>query len=95
MSTRTVIRRPIITEKASRLKEKHNIYVFEVDRDSNKIEIRKSIQELFKVTVEAVRTSIVHGKIKSRGRFKGRRADWKRAVVQLKQGDTIEFFEGA
>ena len=95
MSTRTVIRRPIITEKASRLKEKHNIYVFEVDRNSNKIEIKQSIQELFKVTVEDVRTSIAHGKIKSRGRFKGRRADWKRAVVQLKKGDTIEFFEGA
>lgn len=94
MSTRMIIRKPIITEKASRQKEKHNTYVFEVARDSNKIEIRKAVQDLFKVTVEEVRTYITHGKVKTRGRFKGRRPDWKRAVVQLKEGDTIEFFEG-
>ncbi len=95
MTVRTVIRRPIITEKANFLKEKQNKYVFEVDRNSNKIEIAKAIQELFKVTVEDVRTYITHGKTKTRGRFRGRRPDWKRAVVQLKAGDSIEFFEGA
>ncbi len=95
MSGKNVIRRPIITEKASFLKEKQNKYVFEVDPDSNKIEIAKAIQTLFKVTVEDVRTYITHGKTKTRGRFRGRRPDWKRAVVRLKDGDTIEFFEGA
>ena len=95
MTERNVIRRPIITEKATYLKEKQNKYVFEVDRDSNKIEIAKAIQALFKVTVEDVRTYITHGKTKTRGRFRGRRPDWKRAVVRLKDGDSIEFFEGA
>ena len=95
MSTRDIIRKPIITEKATYLKEKSNIYVFEVERNCNKIEIRNAIQEMFKVTVEDVRTYITHGKIKTRGRFKGSRPDWKRAIVQLKKGDSIEFFEGA
>ena len=94
MSTKTIIRKPVITEKATRLKEKHGTYVFEVERNCNKIEIRNAVQKLFKVTVEDVRTYITHGKIRTRGRFRGRRPDWKRAVVQLKKGDTIEFFEG-
>jgi large subunit ribosomal protein L23 len=60
----------------------------------NKIEIKKAVEELFGVTVESVKTYTTHGKIRSRGRFKGKRPDLKRAVVQLKEGDTIEFFEG-
>ena len=95
MSTKTIIRKPVITEKATYLKEKFNVYVFEVERNCNKIEIRNAIQEMFKVTVEDVRTYITHGKIRTRGRFRGRRPDWKRAVVHLKKGDSIEFFEGA
>lgn len=94
MSTRDIIRKPIITEKATHLKEKSNIYVFEVERNCNKIEIRNAVQEMFKVTVEDVRTYITHGKMRTRGRFKGRKPDWKRALVQLKKGDTIEIFEG-
>lgn len=91
---RDIIRRPIITEKATFLRENQNKYVFEVERNCNKIEIKKAVEDMFKVTVEEVHTYITHGKIKARGRFRGRRPDWKRAVVQLKQGDSIEFFEG-
>ena len=89
-----IIRRPIITEKATWLKESSNKYVFEVIKDCNKIEIKKAVEELFSVTVEKVKTYTMHGKIRSRGRFKGKRPDWKRAIIQLKDGDTIEFFEG-
>jgi large subunit ribosomal protein L23 len=91
---RNIIRKPVITEKATHLKEKSNKYVFEVERNCNKIEIKKAIEEIFKVTVKDVHTYITHGKIRTRGRFKGRRPDWKRAVVLLKEGETIEFFEG-
>lgn len=91
---RNIIRKPVITEKATHMKEKSNKYVFEVERNSNKIEIKKAIEGLFKVTVQDVRTYITHGKIRTRGRFKGKRPDWKRAIVLLKEGDSIEFFEG-
>ena len=93
-STKKIIRRPIITEKASWLKETQNMYVFEVERNCNKIEIKDIIEEMFNVKVEKVNTYSTHGKIRTRGRFRGRRADLKRAIVQLKAGDTIEFFEG-
>ena len=93
-STKNIIRRPIITEKASWLKETENKYVFEVVKNCNKIEIKDAIEELFKVKVTNVRTYSTHGKVRTRGRYKGRRPDWKRAVVQLREGDTIEFFEG-
>ena len=89
-----IIRRPVITEKATWLKDISNKYVFEVSKSCNKIEIKSAIENLFGVTVENVRTYMTHGKIRSRGRFKGKRPDWKRAVVQLKKGDSIEFFEG-
>jgi large subunit ribosomal protein L23 len=91
---KNIIRKPVITEKATHLKEKSNKYVFEVERSCNKIEIKKAIEEIFKVTVKDVHTYITHGKIRTRGRFKGRRPDWKRAVVLLKEGESIEFFEG-
>lgn len=93
-SGRTVIKKPVITEKANLLKEIENKYVFEVEKTANKIEIKKAIESLFKVSVESVHTQITHGKIKRRGRLFGRRPDKKRAIVQLKKGDTIEFFEG-
>lgn len=93
-STKKIIRRPIITEKASWMKEQSNKYVFEVEKKCNKIEIKKAVEDLFKVTVTDVRTYTTHGKIRSRGRFSGKRPDWKRAIVKLKDGDSIEFFEG-
>ena len=89
-----IIRRPVITEKANWMKDSSNKYVFEVNKGCNKIEIKSAIEELFSVTVENVNTYTTHGKIRSRGRFKGKRPDWKRAIVQLKKGDSIEFFEG-
>jgi large subunit ribosomal protein L23 len=90
-----IIRRPMITEKSTRQKEEGRQYVFEVDRDANKIEIQIAIERLFKVKVLQVRTSNVLGKMKRLGRRYGKRADWKKAVVTLKEGDRIDFFEGA
>jgi large subunit ribosomal protein L23 len=87
-----IIKRPAISEKATALSERQNKYVFEVARDANKIQIKKSVEELFKVTVTKVRTMRVHGK-KRRIRYQiGQTPDWKKAIVTLKQGDSIELF---
>ena len=93
-SRKNVLRKPIITEKATWMKENANKYVFEVEKDTNKIEIQKAVEQQFDVTVIDVRTYSTHGKVRTQGRFRGRRPDWKRAIVRLKEGDTIEFFEG-
>lgn len=90
-----VIRRPLITEKSTRQKEEGGQYVFEVHRDANKIEIQSAIERLFKVKVLQVRTSNVMGKIKRLGKRYGKRPDWKKAIITLKEGDRIDFFEGA
>jgi large subunit ribosomal protein L23 len=90
-----IIRRPLITEKSTRQKEKIHQYVFEVHRDANKIEIQSAVERLFKVKVLQVRTCNVLGKIKRLGRKYGKRPDWKKAIVTLKEGDRIDFFEGA
>jgi len=92
---RKIIRRPLITEKSTRQKEEGRQYVFEVHRDANKIEIQQAVERLFKVKVLQVRTSNVLGKIKRLGRRYGKRPDWKKAIITLKEGDRIEFFEGA
>ncbi|MFC1591513.1 50S ribosomal protein L23 [Thermodesulfobacteriota bacterium] len=89
-----VIRKPIVTEKSSLLKEEANKVVFEVDRRANKIEIKYAVQRLFNVSVLDVRVMNYNGKKKRLGRTIGRKSDWKKAVVTLKQGDNIEFFEG-
>jgi len=90
-----IIRRPLITEKSTRQKEENGQYVFEVHRDANKIEIQSAVERLFKVKVLQVRTSNVLGKIKRLGRRYGKRPDWKKAIITLKEGDRIDFFEGA
>jgi large subunit ribosomal protein L23 len=90
-----IIIRPLITEKSTQQKEGSNQYVFEVHRDANKIEIQSAVERLFKVKVYQVRTSNVLGKVKRVGRKYGKRQDWKKATVTLKEGDRIEFFEGA
>ena len=103
----TIIKRPLLTEKSARLREtggasashaEGDAYaqqvVFEVAKDSNKIEIRHAVQSLFKVTVTGVRTLVVRGKLKRVGRFTGMRSSWKKAIVTLKPGNKIEFFEG-
>jgi len=90
-----IIRRPLITEKSTRQKEESRQYVFEVHRDTNKIEIQSAVERLFKVTVLQVRTSNVLGKVKRLGRRYGKRPDWKKAIITLKEGNRIDFFEGA
>ena len=89
-----IIRKPMVTEKSTRQKEE-NQYVFEVMREANKVEIQKAIEKLFKVKVLQVRTSNVLGKTKRLGRKSGKRQDWKKAIITLKEGDRIDFFEGA
>jgi large subunit ribosomal protein L23 len=103
----SIIKRPLLTEKSTRLRETGGtdfVYgeddqyaqkvVFEVVRDANKIEIRRAVQDLFNVTVTNVHTQIQRGKIKRVGRHLGRRPSRKKAIVTLKVGDVIEFFEG-
>jgi large subunit ribosomal protein L23 len=90
-----IVRRPLVTEKSTRQKEEGRQYAFEVDPNANKIEIQRAVEQLFKVTVVQVRTANVLGKIKRLGRRYGKRPDWKRAIVTLKEGDRIDFFEGA
>ncbi len=91
-----VVRRPLITEKSSALKETHRTVAFEVHRDATKPEIKSAIEKLFSVKVADVRVTNVHGKVKRQGRFVGRRPDWKKAYVVLKKGEKmIEFFEQA
>jgi large subunit ribosomal protein L23 len=91
-----VIRRPLITEKTTALKETQRALCFEVHRDASKPEIKKAVESLFGVKVADVRVANVHGKVKRQGRHMGRRSDWKKAYVVLKQGEKmIEFFEQA
>jgi large subunit ribosomal protein L23 len=91
-----VIRRPLITEKTTALKETQRALCFEVHRDASKPEIKKAVESLFGVKVQDVRVANVHGKVKRQGRYVGRRSDWKKAYVVLKQGEKmIEFFEQA
>lgn len=86
---RKVIITHLMTEKISLIREKQNIYVFQVAKDANKIDIREAIEKLFNVKVEGVRTMVMHGKIKRLGRFTGKRPNWKKAIVNLKEGDAI------
>lgn len=88
-----IVRRPVVTEKGTALKEQ-NKYLFEVDRRANKIQIRHAVEALFHVKVAAVHTVGMRGKVKRLGRFAGRTSDWKKAIVTLKEGHSIEFFEG-
>ena len=91
-----IIRRPLITEKTSILREDGRTVVFEVARDANKVQIRTAIEQLLGAKVADIRTSIVHGKIKRQGRYAGRRPDWKKAYVTLREGQKMpEFLEGA
>jgi len=95
MKTQEVIRRPLITEKSTVLRDDKNIIAFEVHRDANRIEIKRAVEAQFKVKVAEVRTARVHGKVRRQGKFVGRRPDWKKAYVRLVEGEKqIEFFEG-
>lgn len=85
--------RPVMTERSTILREKFNQYVFEVALDSAKGDIKRAVEELFKVKVESVRTARLRGKFRRFGRGGGYRSDWKKAVVTLKQGDSIDLVE--
>jgi len=89
-----IIKRPLITEKTSIQKEVSNQLSFEVERKSNRVEIKRSIEKIFNVKVIGLQTMQVKGKKKRRGRIVGRRRDWKKAIVTLAPGERIDFFEG-
>ena len=91
---REIIVYPLVTEKMSNLQETENKVAFAVDRSGNKIEIRKAIEERFNVQVKKVATMNMKGKMKRLGRFEGRRSHWKKAIVTLREGFKIDFFEG-
>ena len=90
---RSIVKRALITEKGTVLRELRNQYFFEVARDANKIEIKRAVESIFNVKVDSVRTIRVHGKPKRQGRYAGHRPDWKKALVTLAKGSTIELFE--
>jgi len=95
MRIQDIIRRPMITEKSTGLRDERNIIAFEVARSANKIEIRKAVETQFGVKVAEVRVANMHGKTRRQRRIAGRRADWKKAYVRLAEGEKpIEFFEG-
>ncbi len=90
---RSIILKPLVTEKGSKLREEGNKYLFSVLPDANKIDIKRAVQEIFNVKVKDVQTIIVHGKVKRMGAFQGKRPDWKKAVVTLEEGQSIDLFE--
>jgi large subunit ribosomal protein L23 len=89
-----IIKRPLITEKTNTQKELSNQLTFEVDRRANRIEIKRAVEDIFKIRVADVRTMQVKGKTKHRGRIVGKHRDWKKAIVKLMPGERIDFFEG-
>jgi large subunit ribosomal protein L23 len=106
-SPEQIIKRPLLTEKGTRLKETggnpgkeldpetiKSQLLFEVARDANKVEIRYAVEKLWNVSVVDVRTAVVRGKEKRMGRFTGKRSNWKKAMVTIAAGQNIEFFEG-
>ena len=106
-SPEIIIKRPLLTEKGTRLKETGGggdgeidpealkpQLLFEVARDANKVEIRHAVEKLWNVNVLSVRTVVVRGKEKRMGRFVGKRSNWKKAVVTIAAGQNVEFFEG-
>lgn len=95
MDPTEIIVRPILTEKMTNLKELNNQYAFQVDRRANKIDIKKAVEQKFDVTVTNVRTVNVRGKKRRMGRFEGKRAQWKKAIVTLQTDDLIDFVAGA
>ena len=96
MKLTDVIRRPLVTEKTTQLREDGKTVVFEVARAANKIDVKRAVEKLLGAKVDGVRTANTQGKLKRQGRFVGRRSDWKKAYVTLKAGQKLpEFLEGA
>jgi large subunit ribosomal protein L23 len=88
-----VVQRPLITERCADLRERDNKVIFQVHPHANKHEIKQAVEHYFGVKVVEVRTMNVLGKVKRLGRFAGKRADWKKAIVTLAEGDTIDLFD--
>lgn len=88
-----VVRKPLVTERFADLRERDNKFIFQVHPHANKHEIRQAIEHYFGVKVTEVRTMNVRGKVKRLGRFSGKRADWKKAIVTLAAGDSIDLFD--
>jgi large subunit ribosomal protein L23 len=87
-----IIKRPLLTEKGTAMGEEGNKVLFEVTMRANKIEIRKAVEKIYNVKVKTVHTQIVRGKMKRQGRSMGKRPNWKRAIVTLAEGSSIDFF---
>src|SRR5437763_1872822 len=94
MNVHHVIKGPLITEKLDKAREKQRQYSFIVDPDASKHDVAQAVTTLFKVTVEGVRTAVMRGKVKRIGKNMGKRSNFKKAFVTLKEGDKIELFEG-
>ena len=94
MQAEDIIKRPLmLTEKGTILREQENKYLFEVAMGANKIQIKDAVEELFDVDVLAVRTMIVRGRMRRMGRGRAKTKNWKKAIVELVEGDEIDFFE--
>lgn len=95
MNVEDVIKRPLyLTEKGAKLREDQNKYTFEVDLGANKVQIKDAVETLFKVTVDDVHTLVMRGHMRRMGRGYAKTRNWKKAIVTLREGDTIDFFEG-
>jgi large subunit ribosomal protein L23 len=95
MRPEEIIVRPLITEKATALRDNKNIVAFQVHVKANKIEVKRAVERQFDVKVAEVRMSRMHGKVRRQGKYVGRKPDWKKAYVRLAAGEKqIEFFEG-
>jgi large subunit ribosomal protein L23 len=96
MNASQIIRRPLVTEKSTMMREAgDNIIAFEVDSKANKIQVKSAVEELFRVKVAEVRLFNVRGKMKRMGRYEGKRRDWRKAYVRLKEGEKApDFIEG-
>ncbi len=94
MNVHDIIYRPVVTEKSTIARELANVVTLAVDPRANKRQIRNAVEELFQVNVTSVRTSRMPRKSRRVGRFVGRKPEWKKAIVTLAEGQSIEFFEG-
>lgn len=93
MNIYDVLRKPLVTEKTAVGKEQNNTIAFEIDRNANKIEVKDAVEKIFQVSVLDVRTINVAGKTKRFGKNSGKRANWKKAYITLKEGSKVDFFE--
>ena len=96
MNANQIIRRPLVTEKSTMMREDGaNVIAFEVDPKANKVQVKAAVESLFKVKVDEVRLFNVRGKVKRMGRYSGKRRDWRKAYVRLKEGEKApDFIEG-